>query len=104
MNNDNNRNNLNHQYGNNSNINMYFPPNDQQNIPVNQPNQPYQQRYGYNTNTNQQTFNYPVPQVNPEEAHRDERAEFVLPESVKIIMIVTALICFFIFLVFLFIK
>ncbi len=101
MNNDNNRNNPNPPYGNNSNVNMYFPPNDQQNIPVNQPNQ---HGYGYNTSANQQTYNYPVPQVNPEEAHRDERAEFVLPESVKIIMIVTALICFFIFLVFLFIK
>ena len=99
----NNRNNPNpnNPYNNNPNVNMYYPPDSHQNVPVNQPNQ---QGYGYGANSNQQNYSYPVPQVNPEEEHHDDRANFVLPESAKIIMIVCAILCFLIFLIILIIK
>ena len=100
----NNRNNASNNAGNpntNPNVNMYFPANNAQSIPVQQNNQ---QGYQYGTNQNQQSYNYPVPQVNHEEAHHDERANFVLPESAKLVMIICAILCFIIFLVLFLIK
>lgn len=100
-------NNLNYPYNNannpnsNPNVNMYFPNNSQQNPPAQQNSQ---QGYVYGATQNQETHNYPVPQVNPEEAHREDRANFVLPESAKIAMIACSVICLLIFLILLIIK
>lgn len=84
-----------------NNVNMYFPPSSQQNIPI---NQGHEQGYGYGASGQQQSYNYPVPDVNPNEAHHEERGEFVLPNSAKVMMMICAIFCFLVFLIFLFIK
>ena len=99
MNNNENQN-RNQNNNNNPNVNMYFPPSGQQNIPVQQSGQ---QGYGYGAG-GQQNYAYPVPQVNPEEAHHEERGTFVLPESAKIMMTACAIFCFLIFIVLVFLK
>ena len=88
---------------NNNNVNMYFPPDGQHNIPV---QENLQVGYGYNDKQNHQSYSYPVPQVNQQDANfeHSERANFVLPESAKFVMILCSICCCLIFFIILLMK